>query len=183
VIGLAPDEWKTEMGTIADAGDPNDTGGKRLYYWGIGWRMFLDHPILGVGTENFGKRAPEYRDRDRYNESMWKRVSHSLYFTLLPEHGLVGTFIYFMMIWTCVRGHRRLQRRYRDSPGDETLRTTAQLSSGFVAALAATLITGTFVSVLYYPSGWVLCCMIGSLVDIADAEAARSSSAAMEVRP
>jgi O-antigen ligase len=140
--------------------------------------MFRDHPIAGVGTENFGHRAPEYRDLSRYRESMWHRSSHSLYFTLLPEHGLVGVFIYGGMLLATLKGHRRLQRRYREQPDDETRRSAAILSGGLFAGIAASMITGVFVSVLYYPSVWVLVCMVGSTVATADAaDAARVGAA------
>lgn len=178
VLMFAPAEWKAEMETIDEAGGAQDTGGKRLYYWGIGWKMFRDHPIAGVGTENFGHRAPEYRDLSRYRESMWHRSSHSLYFTLLPEHGLVGVFIYGGMLLATLKGHRRLQRRYREQPDDETRRSAAILSGGLFAGIAASMITGVFVSVLYYPSVWVLVCMVGSTVATADAaDAAREGAA------
>lgn len=171
ILAFASDEWKSEIATIAEAGDPQDTGGRRLYYWGIGWKMFLDHPITGVGTENYRIRAPEYRDLSRYHESMWKRMAHSLYFTLLPEHGLVGVFIFCGMLVACLRGHRRLQRRFDREPDNETKRTAALLSAGLAAGMVAALATGTFVSVLYYPSIWVLAAMMGSMAATADADA------------
>ena len=170
ILIFAPAEWKEEMGTIDEASSAQDTGGKRLYYWEIGWKMFLDHPITGVGTENYGIRAPEYRDLSRFKESMWKRVAHSLYFTLIPEHGLVGCYIYGGMILICFRGNRRLQRRFAEAPDHPTRRTAAMLSSGLSAGLVASLVTGTFVSVLYYPPVWILVAMMGSLTDLADEE-------------
>ena len=170
ILLFAPAEWKEEMGTIDTAASAQDTGGKRLYYWEIGWKMFLDHPLTGVGTENYGIRAPEYRDTSRFKESMWKRVAHSLYFTLIPEHGLVGIFIFLGMLRACFRGHRRLQQRYDDDPEHETRRTAAMLSSGLSAAMVASLVTGTFVSVLYYPPVWFLAALMGSLADVADME-------------
>ena len=110
---------------------------------------------------------------------MWKRMAHSLYFTLLPEHGIVGVFIFGGMLVVCFRGHRRLQRRFDEEPDSETRRTAALLSSGLAAGMAAALATGAFVSVLYYPSIWVLAAMMGSMADTADAddEAERESVA------
>ena len=44
------------------------------------------------------------------------------------------------------------------------------LSSGLSAGLVASLVTGTFVSVLYYPPVWLLVAMMGSVTDLADEE-------------
>jgi O-antigen ligase len=171
VLATASDEWKAEMGTIKTASAAEDTGGMRLYFWGIGWKMFKDHPITGVGSDNFGHVAPRYHDPERYRTNMWRRVAHSLYITLMAEQGLVGIFIYCGMFLAFRRGYRRLQERYDDDPDDENKRTAAMLSCGLAAGVVGSLATGAFLSVLYYPPVWVLMAMMGSLADLADADA------------
>ncbi len=167
VIGLmafAPASYWEEVSSIATASEVGDTGEKRLYYWGIAWDMFVDHPITGVGTTNYGVRAPEYQDPDRvgWKTHMWGRVAHSLYFTLLPEQGIIGTFVFFAMIFWTYRVQGRLRADWRDTD-DPDARSAALIGSGGTAGIFAVLATGAFLSVLYYPPLWILVAMMAAL--------------------
>ncbi len=167
VIGLlafAPASYWDEVSSIASAAEVGDTGEKRLYYWGIAWDMFLDHPITGVGTTNYGVRAPEYQDPNRvgWKTHMWGRVAHSLYFTVLPEQGIIGTFVFFAMIFWTYKIQMRLRDDWLESD-DPDARTAALIGSGGTAGIFAVLATGAFVSVLYYPPLWILVAMMAAL--------------------
>jgi O-antigen ligase len=180
-IGLsafAPPSYWEEVKSIRTAGNKGDTGETRLYFWGIGWRMFLDHPILGVGTYNYGIRAPEYQDpyRVAWRSHTWGRVAHSLYFTLLPELGLVGTVLFGAILVWCLRVWRRLRRLGRGAPDDPYLRTGALAASGLAAGVVGTLVTGAFLSVLYYPVLWILVALLAALdASVEEALARRAS--------
>lgn len=160
---VAPPAYWEEIGTIRTAHQGEDTGGKRLYYWGIAWKMFLDHPLAGVGTDNYGIRAIEYADASRYRETMWRRVSHSLYFTLIAEHGLAGIVLFCLMLLWCRKSYHNIQRDAAEHPDDPDLASAALLSAGLAAALLAVLATGIFLYTLYYPPFWVLVALTGSL--------------------
>jgi O-antigen ligase len=176
IVVLTPASYWKEMQTIRSATEEGDTGAVRLYLWGIGWRMFRDHPILGVGPGNYQYNnvlyeSVEAKARGRY---VWGQVAHSLYFTLLPEYGVVGTTLFVAMLVRGVRERRRLSRVCRTrllaallSAADRE-QTTAllQFSAAIDAALVTFLVTGSFISVLYYPHVWLLTAFTAAMVRI-----------------
>ena len=83
------------------------TAGQRMFTWGIGWEMFLANPVFGVGQANFPWTIGEYMGgRTWQTKSLAGRQAHSLYFTLLPELGLVGVMLFGAMIYFNYRDTR-----------------------------------------------------------------------------
>jgi probable O-glycosylation ligase (exosortase A-associated) len=155
--------WK-EMQTIKTADQEGDTGANRIYFWGIGWRMFLDHPIIGVGPANFQYNSFQYEDPEKAARGfhVWGKAAHSLYFTLLPEEGLVGLYIFIAIAilgWRLRRGvgiaYRQLQKTRPDAITDQ-LKELLLLSRAVDVSLLAYLVTGAFISVLYHPHFWLI---------------------------
>lgn len=159
-----PTFWK-EVRSIENADKQGDTGEERLYYWGIAWRMYLDHPVAGVGSYNFGVRAPEYQDFGAHSKRahMWGRVAHSLYFTLLAEQGTIGAVLFLAILTWSVRAHLRIRRAGKGNSEDVTTVSAALLSSGIMAGMVGFLVSGAFLSALYYPVFWVLVGLLASL--------------------
>jgi hypothetical protein len=102
-------------------------------------------------------------------------VAHSLYFTLLPELGLVGTILFFSMIISSWLVRRRIAKRCRDALKSDSLsaeqrdrvQTLLQLSAAMDASLLTFLVTGAFIAVLYYPHIWLLIAFTAALDRIA----------------
>jgi len=69
------------------------TTGIRIELWRISSEIFLEHPIIGVGTGNFPKYAAEKWSLQR---SYRDAVVHNTYISVLTETGLVG-FVIFML--------------------------------------------------------------------------------------
>ena len=161
---LSPPSYWKEMKTIETSTNDNDTGYYRLYYWGIAWREFLDHPLLGVGPYNFQFATGPYESEHEKGRGhfMWGRVSHSLLFTLLPEYGLLGTLLYAGIAIAGWKDRVRIRKRFRiiqragPSPQLQPLRTLYYLTLALDASLITYLVTGAFISVLYYPHFWLL---------------------------
>ena len=153
-----------EMKTIQTADQEGDTGANRLYFWGIGWQMFLDNPVIGVGPANFQYNSYFYEDPAKAAEGfhIWGKAAHSLYFTLLPEEGVVGAILFITIAvagWRLRRqigvSVRALARRER-SPVPAELHELYVLSRAVDVSLLAYLVTGAFISVLYYPHFWLI---------------------------
>jgi O-antigen ligase len=163
---FAPSSYWAEVKSIDKAADKGDTGEARIYLWKMGWRMFLDYPIAGVGMKNFGIRAPEYESVERAElegQHSWGRAAHSLYFTLIPEHGLIGISLFAaLLVWTFGTGSR-LRRGGLKAPNDPDAVSAGLLAAGLISGIVAMLITGIFVAVLYYPVLWVLMGMLAGL--------------------
>ncbi len=166
---IAPSTYWDEIASIRSAGEKHDTGGQRLYTWKIGWAMFLDNPILGVGQGNFPFVFREYEiatgnEKGFYGRSIAGRAAHSLYFTVLPEWGLVGTTLFGLMAWRTYKDVRFL-RRVR-MPSRELNDKMTAWSSAMEGSLVAYFVSGVFISVFYYPCFWTMMGFIGALKNI-----------------
>jgi putative inorganic carbon (hco3(-)) transporter len=166
-----------EMTTIQSATEEGDTGETRIELWGLAWRMFLDNPVLGVGPSNFPFNAANYETEymASHGRHAWGRVAHSLYFTLLSESGTVGTLVFGCIVALGWAGRRRLERACRSAVENQALSgaerdtagTMSQLAAAMDVALVTFLVTGAFLSVLYYPHLWLLTAMTAASMLIA----------------
>jgi len=170
VFLASPPSYWHEMKTIETSTNENDTGYYRLYYWGVAWREFLDHPLMGVGPYNYQFSTGPYESEHEKGRGhhLWGKASHSLYFTLLPEYGLLGTLLYAGIVIAGWRDRARIRKRYRTiqqragpSPELSQLRTLYYLTLALDASLITFLVTGAFISVLYYPHFWLLTAFTG----------------------
>lgn len=167
-------KYLADMSTIFSEGASDGTGQERVVSWKAGWDMFLDHPVFGVGPKNYGAWLSDYYKPygSKSSAVMWGRAAHSLYFTLLPETGLVGTIVFAMMLWSCVKDHRYiklLERRKAitmngvglNSEQSERLlasiRGLHSLSLAYSGAMIGFLVSGAFISVLWYGYFWIFC--------------------------
>ena len=181
-----PDKYWKEMQTIQNADQEGDTGHNRLYFWGLAWKMFKDHPILGVGPSNFQYNSYKYEDASMAAGGfhVWGRAAHSLYFTLLPEGGMVGVFLFTAVAvsgWRLRRGiakgYKDLARAHPDAVTPE-LKELSLLSRAVDVSLLTYLVTGAFISVLYYPHFWLIAAFSVALRRAWDAEVLRTPLAA-----
>ncbi len=187
VSQIAPSKYWDRMRTITDVQDDRGTARGRIYYWQRAWEMFLDHPLVGVGPGNFNWNISEYEPEEGLRgKTRGGRASHSLYFTLIPELGLVGCFLFGMMLFVNYRTLRRVMKQFKgrertqashervESEGNRALKgedsETSQIMNmmyydalGIYVAFAGFLVSGMFVSVLYYPHFWILSSMASSL--------------------
>jgi len=171
VISFAPPHYLAEIGTIDTQSYKRDTGAHRIDSWKAGWKMFQDNKLFGVGVYNYGPWLSEYWEGKGNRENMWGRVAHSLYFTLLPEMGIVGTFFFAGMLWGNFKDHRFICRLEKDKVGlletsiftvaerkkiSSGIRTLYFFSNAYSGAMVAYLATGIFISVLWYAYFWRL---------------------------
>lgn len=162
LIGLAAvsTEYIEEMHTIADVED--STRNDRLYSWRRGLEMFADHPLLGVGASNYPWRVVEYEYRSsEYRPDQVRlhggRVAHSLYFTLIPEYGLLGIIIFSSMTWILFR--RLFELVKTDTRQHDLFLDVPELpllARAMIVSMFGLFISGAFISVLYYPHFWAL---------------------------
>jgi O-antigen ligase len=161
VYYFAGDRYWKEMSTIENINE--GTAKARTESWEAGWRMFLDNP-LGVGGGNFSARFPEYQS-GYFKRDMWGRVAHSLWFTLIPELGIAGIFIYLSLLYYNLKDIFLLKRINPNK--DPSLRYLRYLSLAFIASFAGYFASGTFLSVLYYPHYWYLTAILVATTRIA----------------
>jgi hypothetical protein len=112
-ITRADDAWNEfrEGGT-----EPKNTGNQvrigelggtyRYDYWSVAFHQFLDHPIAGIGVDNFGR---QYLIHGTSYQT--PTYPHSIELRTLAETGLIGALLLFGGIGAaCVAAARRMRR-------------------------------------------------------------------------
>ncbi|QIN83163.1 polymerase [Rubrobacter tropicus] len=97
------------------------SGSGRYVLWEVAWRDFTEHPLLGVGTQNY--EATVYRLRQE--ATVRARQPHALPLEILAERGAVGGVLFAGFLFACLRGG--LGRRRADP--DATMRAGALAST------------------------------------------------------
>lgn len=138
-----PKYWE-DMNTIVDTKE--STAATRLQLWEGGWNMFKAHP-LGVGGGNFPVWISEYQPTEM-KRGYYGTVAHSLWFTLLPELGVIGVVLYGRLLHQNIRDIFSLSK-LKDQ--DNEKRYLYYLSLAFIGSLAGYFSAGSFLAVLYYP--------------------------------
>ena len=156
-----------ELDTITET--DKGSAKSRRYLWSTAVNMWLAHPILGVGGGNFPFQVGDYAPNDdpqyatdrNFSERNWSgTVTHSLYFQVLAEHGLVGIFLLGYIVVAHFRTLRRLLRdvRAKDAPAD-VRRDAEMYAAALRSGLVGFCVAGTFLSAAYYPYMWYLTAM------------------------
>jgi len=132
------------------------TANDRLELWHFGMHLFAEHPMLGVGPGNFEPDyVAEHPILDREHKLM-AIVPHSIYVQTLSELGIAG-FIPLLALWLLVPVVNARTRKLLRERGPENIRSFEyNLSWGLDLALVGYLVSGAFITVLYYPHLWVL---------------------------
>jgi probable O-glycosylation ligase (exosortase A-associated) len=152
---FVPDSYVERIQTISD----NEDGSRneRLLHWRIGWEMFADNPVLGVGPQNYPYHAGRYQvtlpDYQEGEKMLGGRAAHSLWFVLLPEFGLVGTVLFLSIVLGLMLRLKSTESKLTllAENGDAEAETDVLLAKAMRASIIAYLTAGTFISVLYHP--------------------------------
>jgi putative inorganic carbon (HCO3(-)) transporter len=133
----------------ANAGTPQDTslrGRKSENLAGV--RMWADHPLIGVGPDNFEVHYEQYSEAIGTDPRPEQRGAHNLYLEALAETGVVGAAAFFGVLWLSLRGAWRARRRLQ---GRDAL-----LAEGIVVALCAFLICAVTLHSAYARYQWIV---------------------------
>ncbi|GKY88145.1 O-antigen ligase family protein [Sinisalibacter aestuarii] len=124
----------------------------RLAEMEVAVRLFFEHPLLGIGYNNYDGL---YQDVARVNSLMSRgqaREAHSLYLEILSERGLVGFFFFVSLIslaiWSAGAGARIMLAGGH--------RMEASLSNALILSITAYLATSFFLHEAFSSSFWVL---------------------------
>ena len=138
--------------------------------------VFSDHPILGVGPDQFplyyqeyaGKTGGEVHETNKFGASKGeapKREAHNLFLSIAADLGLAGLAVFLALILVTGRDLVRARRHWllRD-------RALANIATGFMLALVAYLVTGMFLTLAYERYFWLLLALAGATSAIARSE-------------
>lgn len=101
------------------------------------WEMFKDHPILGYGHRGTLIQSPYYIAEEYMTKTEigGRRASHNITMSFLVDHGVIGSFLFFMLVVTSVFRIRKARKNYNTKP-TITLILLAS-SSGLVGVMAS----------------------------------------------
>jgi O-antigen ligase len=164
---IAPAEQRARATTYSLA---ESTG--RVDLWRIGWRMFEDHPLQGVGMQNFTVTAPAYLegDLDVSRTDLFLRntgtLVHNTYLNVLTDLGVVGGLLFFGLIAGIIGGALTAIGALARA-GD---RATELLARGLLSGVIGLLVSYFFFSAQYEKQLWLL---LGTLASLSTVAAAR----------
>ena len=101
---------------------------QRVYLWDVALKIFKDHPLFGVGPDNYGLVFNRYFHMRLEGETTWGSA-HNLYLHQLAERGLLGLLALAALLYAlAARAHQRAQ----ENPNAWNLLSWAAIA-GFLA--------------------------------------------------
>ncbi len=93
-----------------DSNEADSSAAQRLEIVKTGWKIFLDHPIFGMGLGAYPLA------NNMYSPFLGKRDTHNTYINLAAETGLPGLVIWCSLVWSVLYRAYRARQRAAESP-------------------------------------------------------------------
>jgi hypothetical protein len=163
---ISPENLYWEKMSTIESGMSAGTGADRKNLWSWAWREFLENPVLGVGTGNFGIAALEIVSEEEMIEAgytrgrLWGRSLHCAPLTILCEYGLVGVSVFIFFVSDFIRTNRMSRRSLAARKKEEIPAEWSNpgllfcFQSGLAAAFVAFWVNGIFYEIIYAPFLW-----------------------------
>ena len=104
------------------------------------WNIFKQHPLVGIGLDNFEYRYPEFSKEIGLAPSASNKSLHNLYFEVATESGILGLSVFFLLIWLSIRSLLSARNAFLAIPGlQEYGHLATGLMIGFIGYLVAAL--------------------------------------------
>ena len=183
--------WGEITSSTSDETMGTGTGAARLYTWGIGMEMFYANPIIGIGQSNFPWTFGIYEGDRRFNErSISGRQAHSAWVTLISELGLAGIGIIGAMLGQCYKDLRFVRKRFAPAQSRQKYGQIVQVGEDmrayFARAMEGSLIgfivSGIFISILWYPSLWIMIAFVAALRNVSEVQSGEEFPAAAQIK-
>jgi O-antigen ligase len=147
-----------------------DRGNGREDLWLVAQRMSADHPIAGVGLDNFPVRSGDYVREPgtlRFVDLVAERPHevHNTYLQLLAETGAIGLGLFAAIVAAALGSARRAARRF-EALGAVAL---ARFSRSVLVAQVGVLVAAAFLSIGSRATLWVLLSLGPLLLGVAAA--------------
>jgi putative inorganic carbon (hco3(-)) transporter len=154
-----PSEYKTRYLTVGQyaGGSQLDASNElRLQIWKAGGKIFLEHPILGVGAGQFSTAyGLMYLETGKHRAWM---NPHNLLIQVACELGVVGVSIFLYFIWQIAKGIRFVLQRKRGRPSDLNYQMAIACSAMYLGVVILSLVGHT----LYRPHWYLLAGLVAA---------------------
>lgn len=129
--------------TMVAEGDQQDkSAASRMVIINAQIEMFLDNPLFGYGHRGTLLLSPEYIPAEFMTNTDGmgaRRASHNFLFGLLVDHGIIGTFLYFLVIFSC---WKKVYYIHKTSKTHEDSQVYTSVLIGLGLALLSLMIAG-----------------------------------------
>lgn len=143
VYSFMPDE---QLARFHSAGQDN-TSVSRFQLWERGLKLASSFPVLGVGYNNwFVAQEKVFGLHDQ-------QVSHNIYIQCASELGYLGLVVFLLMVFYTFVNNFQTRKLVMQHKGET--RFIFYMAHGLDGALIGYLVSGFFVTVLYYPYFWI----------------------------
>ena len=112
---------------------------ERVVLWKAAWNIGIDHPLTGVGLQNFQFYSAQYITEELGAErvSFSRGDAHNTFLLILAEGGFIAFFLLLLMIFIFFRDIRLLRKAFKNNT--EYTHLLAGLEAGMVAFLFANM--------------------------------------------
>ena len=103
------------------------------------WRMFIDHPVLGVGYDNFDVYYLDYSDDIGLDNRRDQRQAHNLYLEVVAETGLVGMVVFAMVLILAFRSLWQAKQLFYELKDDEHVALMGAIQASVLGLLTSSI--------------------------------------------
>ena len=146
IFGFMPDSWYERMGTIQNYQEDESAMG-RINAWTLAIKVANDS-ITGGGLNVWTQQVYDW-----YLPGAKSLVAHSIYFSMLGEHGWIGLVLFVSILILSWRSSGVLIKQYKH---DLEYGWIADLAKMIRISLLAYMTSGAFLSLSYFDLSWHL---------------------------
>jgi O-antigen ligase len=139
-------------------------------------KVFLDHPILGVGPGQTRLYMREYAESIGFKKIEKTRRSHNMYLEELANTGIIGFVAFMAIVLVTMRQLGRARRRWAQADPE-----IARTATAFWLSILAYLVTAVFLQLSYQRYYWLLLALAGAAVHIFGARGAEEEGGGLEL--
>ena len=154
VFSMIPDRQMARFEAMGE----DDTSINRLVLWERGLELISMYPMQGVGYQNWTVASEKIFGIEK------TQVCHNIFIECASELGYPGLFVFLLMILYTFINNYKTRKIIRQS--GRSNKFLFFMAHGLDGALVGYLVSGFFVTVLYYPYFWINLAMTVSLREI-----------------
>jgi len=153
----------------------------RLGIWLIGWEVFKNYPIAGVGIGGFPQAFDDELKKDPTRIHFWEygRVAHNDYLLIVCELGIIGLLLWFGVVYQVFKkGFRTLVILERTED-----KYFAAVQRGIIAGFVGLLTASFFLGVYHTKFMWLELMLFALLANVSRLNKEKSSDKELKSLP
>lgn len=143
---FVPHPIKRRIFSIVNMQDADSSTYNRMETYALAWAEFTDHPIAGIGFNQYSK-IPRLHNPD-------VRSPHSMYLAVIVEQGIPGITTLVLFILTYFLGMTRALRKIPDSDKDPDSMEKRLYLNGYLSIFVAIVVISLFGQAFMRPYAW-----------------------------